>query len=130
LHVTLVEACLLRPWPGNIRELLVEARSAAQMALMQGAPRIEARHLSPSAGTAFGPGAPAAAEERLPPREEPSRARPLDTDERARIEEVLRQHGGNVAATARALGLHRTQLRRLLERHAISAPVSGERDED
>ncbi|MFP2911852.1 sigma 54-interacting transcriptional regulator, partial [Pyxidicoccus sp. 3LFB2] len=36
LHVTLVEACLLRPWPGNVRELLVEARSAAQTALLQG----------------------------------------------------------------------------------------------
>lgn len=131
LHVTLVDACLLRPWPGNVRELLIEARSAAQMALMQGVQRIEARHLSPSAGTAFGPGAPSpAAPEVRAPREEPSRAKPLGTDERARIEEALRQHGGNVAATARALGMHRTQLRRLLERHAISAPDSGEQDED
>ena len=35
-----------------------------------------------------------------------------------------------MAATARALGLHRTQLRRLLERHAISAPRKAEDDED
>jgi len=133
LHVSLVEACLLRPWPGNVRELLVEARTAAQAALMQGAARVEVRHLSPSAGTAFGPGAPApeamAGERRAPP-EESSRARPVGAEERARIEEALRQHGGNVTATARALGMHRTQLRRLLERHAISAPTSSDRDED
>jgi len=134
LHVSLVEACLLRPWPGNVRELLVEARSAAQAALMQGAPRIEARHLSASAGTAFGPGAPAPkamASERQAPPEESSRAKSVGAEERARIEEALRQHGGNVTATARTLGMHRTQLRRLLERHAISAPAaSSERDED
>jgi DNA-binding NtrC family response regulator len=132
LHVALLEACLLRPWPGNVRELLVEARSAAQAALMQGAQRIEARHLSPSAGTAFGPAGLAAPslETRLPPREESSRARPLADDERGKIEEALRQHGGNVAATARTLGMHRTQLRRVLERHGLSTAASAGPDED
>ncbi|PTL82277.1 sigma 54-interacting transcriptional regulator [Vitiosangium sp. GDMCC 1.1324] len=130
LHISLVEACLLRPWPGNVRELLVETRSAVQAALMQGAQRVEARHLSPNAGTAFSTAAhaPPAPEERTPPRETPSRARPIDSDERARIEEALRQQGGNVAATARALGMHRTQLRRLLERHAIAIPAGNEPD--
>lgn len=132
LHVTLVEACLLRPWPGNVRELLVEARTAAQAALIQGATRVEARQLSPTAGTAFGPAAVAPApisEERRAPREETSRAKPVAPEEKARIEEALRQNGGNVAATARALGMHRTQLRRLLERHAISASAGGDSDE-
>jgi DNA-binding NtrC family response regulator len=131
LHVSLLEACLLRPWPGNVRELLVEVRSAIQAALMQGAQRVEARHLSQHAGTAFGaaaasqpaPVAPAA------PHEAPSRARPLDAEERARLEEALRQNGGNVAATARALGMHRTQLRRLLERHALAVPADNPRDD-
>jgi DNA-binding NtrC family response regulator len=132
LHVSLLEACLLRPWPGNVRELLVEVRSAIQSALMQGVQRVEARHLNPQAGTAFGAGAasPLPPVERHAPREVPSRAKPLEAAERARLEEALRQHGGNVAATARALGLHRTQLRRLLERHAISAPTESEREED
>ncbi|RKG90717.1 Fis family transcriptional regulator, partial [Corallococcus sp. CA049B] len=49
-----------------------------------------------------------------------ARLRPLDEDARARVEQALRQHGGNVAATARALGMHRTQLRRLLERYGLS----------
>jgi transcriptional regulator with PAS, ATPase and Fis domain len=133
LHVSLVETCLLRPWPGNIRELLVEARSAVQAALMQKAQRVEARHLSPQAGTAFSPAAAAPlspAVEPAPPREGSSRAKPLEPDERARLEEALRQNGGNVAATARALGMHRTQLRRLLERHAINAPADSPRDDD
>jgi len=131
LHVSFVEACLLRPWPGNVRELLVEARSAAQAALMQDAQRLEARHLSPSAGTAFGASTllPATAEKPAPPHEAPSRAPPLEATERARIEEALKQNGGNVAATARALGMHRTQLRRLLERYAIST-ATDTRDVD
>ncbi|WP_246356770.1 sigma 54-interacting transcriptional regulator [Pyxidicoccus fallax] len=129
LHVSLVETCLLRPWPGNVRELLVEARSAAHAALMKGARCVEARHLSPSAGTAFSSTAPAAPAPEAPslPRGGAPQARPLNDGERARIETALREHGGNVAATARALGMHRTQLRRLLERHAI--PAGAEPDE-
>ncbi|RKG71746.1 FHA domain-containing protein [Corallococcus sp. CA054B] len=117
-HVSLFEACLLRPWPGNVRELRVEARAAAQQALLKGAARVESVHLGPSAGTAFG-AAPAPLE---PPPAGPSasRLRPLDEDERARVEQALRQHGGNVSAAARTLGMHRTQLRRLLERHGLS----------
>ncbi|MBZ4420670.1 sigma 54-interacting transcriptional regulator [Myxococcus sp. RHSTA-1-4] len=131
LHVSLVEACLLRPWPGNVRELLVEARGAVQAALLQGAARVEARHLSPSAGTAFGPALspepPAGGREVV--REAP-RARPLDAGERTRLEEALRRHGGNVAATARALDMHRTQLRRLLKRHGLSPGTEGEGGEE
>lgn len=132
LHVSLMETCLLRPWPGNVRELLVEVRSAIQSALMQGAERVEARHLSPSAGTAFGPSTLSrpSAEEKPAPHETPSRAKPLDADMRARIEETLRQQGGNVTATARALGMHRTQLRRLMERYAIAAPEGDDRADD
>jgi ActR/RegA family two-component response regulator len=36
-----------------------------------------------------------------------------------RIGDALRQHRGNVSAAARALGLHRTQLKRLLDRHQL-----------
>ncbi|RYZ46042.1 MAG: Fis family transcriptional regulator, partial [Myxococcaceae bacterium] len=120
-HVTLLEACLLRPWPGNVRELRVEARAAAQEALLRGALRVEVSHLGPSAGTAFGP-PPSASQEPAPKTSSPppSRVSPLEEGERARVVEALRQHGGNVAATARALGMHRTQLRRLLERHGLS----------
>ncbi|WP_437548074.1 sigma 54-interacting transcriptional regulator [Sorangium sp. So ce367] len=140
VHVSLVEACLLRPWPGNVRELLVEARAAAQSALMQGASRVEAAHLSPSAGALFEPdppsGAPPAGGRDSAPaarrarRALPSRAPPLDAGERARIEAALREQGGNVRAAARALGMHRTQLRRLIERHGLGASTgAGEPDD-
>jgi DNA-binding NtrC family response regulator len=130
LHVSLVEECLLRPWPGNVRELLVEVRSALQAALLQNAQRVESRHLSPSAGTAFGPASSgqAGAAESAPAREAPP-PRPLDPEERKRLEEALRQQGGNVAATARALGIHRTQLRRLLQRHGITPAAGNDPDE-
>jgi transcriptional regulator with GAF, ATPase, and Fis domain len=50
---------------------------------------------------------------------------------RRRIDEALRANAGNVAATARTLGLHRTQLRRLLERYGIAVDaVAGGDDDD
>ena len=142
-HVSLVEQCLLRPWPGNVRELFAELRVAAQAALGDGT-RIEARHLPQTAGTLFGNAMPTGraaspdartspavpvphptpppASSTLPTPEEPKKRMARDDPAwRQRIEDALRTHGGNVAATARALGLHRTQLRRLLERHGIAA---------
>jgi transcriptional regulator with GAF, ATPase, and Fis domain len=49
---------------------------------------------------------------------------------RQRIEDALRANAGNVAATARALGLHRTQLRRLVERHGIALDAIVKHDDD
>ena len=135
-HVSLVEQCLLRPWPGNVRELLVEIRAAAHAASADGH-RVEARHLSPTAGTVFGGSMPepAAAPRDQPTQPPPStppsdgpRRRPArdDAEWRPRVEEALRAHAGNVAATARALGLHRTQLRRLLERYGLAADTAAD----
>ena len=123
-HVSLMEQCLLRPWPGNVRELLAEILGAAQAALPSGN-RVEGRHLATTAGSAFGAQMPDAAQR--PSRraagskpEWPRRRTPQVDDEwRRRIEDSLRANGRNVAATARDLGLHRTQLRRLLARHGI-----------
>jgi transcriptional regulator with PAS, ATPase and Fis domain len=186
VHVSLVEACLLRPWPGNIRELLVETRAAAQTALLRGAPRVEARHLSPLAGHAFragdpgqpspglhppsapsrsiaasspaiapsttsamssaassipaAPTMPAARPVPAPPASSPvspaetperkaSRAKPLAPAERARIDAVLREVGGNVRAAARLLDVHRTHLRRLIDRGQVSRPEPDPTDE-
>ncbi|QDE91482.1 Fis family transcriptional regulator [Myxococcus xanthus] len=126
VHVSFHEACLLRAWPGNVRELRVEVRSAAHEALLHEAPRLEARHLSLTAGTVFGPPPPAPAVVASSTSEQsPARGKPLDEAERARLEDALRANGGNVAATARALGMHRTQLRRLLERHGLAGSGEG-----
>ncbi|HEY2743799.1 MAG TPA: sigma 54-interacting transcriptional regulator, partial [Polyangia bacterium] len=124
-HVSLVEQCLMRPWPGNVRELNSEIRSAAQAALADGN-RVTARHLSPTAGSLFAAAPPSAdpisgdgPRKRIPQ---------VDDEWRRRIEEALRKNGGNIAGTARALGLHRTQLRRLIERHGIAVANASPSD--
>ncbi|WP_437731892.1 sigma 54-interacting transcriptional regulator [Sorangium sp. So ce1335] len=140
-HASLIEACLLRAWPGNVRELMAEIRAAAQEAQLAKSPVVQARHLSPSAGQAFAPARPSAPEQPQPaaaergsrpptasaPRDERGarRAASLPADEV--IEEALRREEGNVARTARALGVHRTQLRRWLGRRTASdAPAADD----
>ena len=124
-HVSFVEQCLLRPWPGNVRELLAEVRAAAQSALADGG-RVAAQHLAPTAGSAFGRGGvpagapPAAGGEPSSPDGARTRVSRDSPAWRARIEESLRAHGGNKSATARALGLHRTELCRLIKRLDIA----------
>ncbi|WP_433929156.1 sigma 54-interacting transcriptional regulator [Sorangium cellulosum] len=134
-HASLIEACLLRAWPGNVRELMAEIRAAAQEAQLAKSHVVQARHLSPSAGHAFAPARPSAPEQAAagttatdrgsrPPASAPRneraarRAASLPADEV--IEEALRREEGNVARTARALGVHRTQLRRWLGRRSAS----------
>jgi DNA-binding NtrC family response regulator len=46
----LVEACLLRGWPGNIRELQAEVSTAALTARANSDQRVKAEHLRPGAG--------------------------------------------------------------------------------
>ncbi|MCP3138260.1 sigma 54-interacting transcriptional regulator [Pyxidicoccus xibeiensis] len=108
LHATYVEACLSRPWPGNVRELLGETRSAARAAAASGSRSLRAEHLDAEAGVALAsPPPPATAAPQL---------------DRAALEATLAEHGGNVSAAARALGLHRTQLYRLMQRWGLGTP--------
>jgi DNA-binding NtrC family response regulator len=90
-HVTLVEACLVRDWPGNVRQLAAELREASTRALARDSQHLRASDLPQAL------------------------AAPIDarTDD-DRIERALAEHGGNVSGAARALGLHRNQLRRWL----------------
>ncbi|MEZ4295981.1 MAG: sigma 54-interacting transcriptional regulator [Polyangiaceae bacterium] len=115
LHVSFVEACLLRPWPGNVRELTAEVKSAAQWAVEDGGVLL-ARHLDPRAGTAAN--APEPDGPPPPSRPAPSPGGKVDD---ATIEEALRAAGNNKSAAARALGMHRTQLVRWLEKRGGAA---------
>jgi DNA-binding NtrC family response regulator len=120
--VTLIESCALGAWPGNVRELLREIRRAAHRALEEGVTVVQPHHLAAEAGAPLGPSASA------PPPEEAVKGRAAETsapppmksgvawsDEQ--IVKALADHGGNVRGTARALGMHRNQLRRWLEKH-------------
>jgi transcriptional regulator with GAF, ATPase, and Fis domain len=113
LHVSFVETALCRAWPGNVRELLAETRGALQTAIDEGAAIVRASHLAPRAGVLF---------ERAARPTEADRARER---ERARLVDALRRERGNVAAAARRLEMHRTQLRRILVRLGIDAHAVG-----
>ncbi len=103
-----VEACLMRRWPGNVRELLSETAQAMRRARSAGETTLGPEHLSPTAGEELG-----SAENELNP---PLRAGGSDFPASDEIERALTEHAGNVSAAARALGLHRSQLRRWLSR--------------
>jgi DNA-binding NtrC family response regulator len=120
MDASLVETALLRSWPGNVRELQAEARNAAQAARVAGVPSIDSRFLDPMAGVAFGAAQPPPAQ---PPRDSHTRVRAAVAEPagptRERVKAALAHHGGNVSAAARALGVHRTQLRRVLDRYGV-----------
>jgi transcriptional regulator of acetoin/glycerol metabolism len=105
-HASLVEACLLRPWPGNTRELLVEVRAAGQIAIGEQAELVRDKHLAEEAGR-----------DAAAPASTPTTAWPADEV----IEATLVAENNNVSRAARKLGLHRTQLRRWLARRAPTA---------
>jgi transcriptional regulator with PAS, ATPase and Fis domain len=103
-HAALVEACLLRPWPGNVRELRAAIQAAAISAKLRGADGVRAADLPPECD-AVRVSAPAGA------------SRPPDD----RIHEILHAHQGNVTRAARALGIHRNQLRRWIAKRESGA---------
>lgn len=126
-----VEACLLRPWPGNIRELLGAVRAAAQGAALAGRAELDADALDPTAGRAFddassdaSSAAPSAAE----PAREPIRQDRL-ADEAA-VRQALAAARGNVMQAARALGVHRNQLRRWLGERGVDPKTLDPTTED
>ncbi|HMI87688.1 MAG TPA: sigma 54-interacting transcriptional regulator [Polyangiaceae bacterium] len=120
--VTLIESCALAAWPGNVRELLREIRRAAHRALEEGVTVVQPHHLAAEAGAPLGPsisGPPAdggkgsaGGQTSAPPAAKSATAW---SDEQ--IIKALADNAGNVRGTARALGMHRNQLRRWLEKH-------------
>ena len=120
-HVTLVEACLVRPWPGNVRELMVEIGDATRQAALQDQAKdgVTGRELAAHAGLGFvRPTGPT-------PEPDAQKGDTAALPSRAAIEDALRQHGGQVATAARALGLRRNQLRRWLARHNVDPRSFG-----
>lgn len=107
----LVEACATRTWPGNVRELLASASQAARRALAGGHDSITDEDLDPIAGTAV-----ERSEDGPSSRSFTDAGAPRSLPDDATIEKALAAQGGNVSGAAKALGVHRNQLRRWLGR--------------
>jgi DNA-binding NtrC family response regulator len=106
-----VEACMLRLWPGNLRELLGELQRAARAARARSHRALHADLLSASAGH--------------PPQDAPPPGpteRPPATADR--IERALRE-AGTVSAAAKMLHIHRSHLYRLIRQLGIDVRASG-----
>jgi len=111
-HAKLVEACCTRPWPGNIRELRGAVRQAVSEASAAGRDVVRLEDLAPTAGMPLGTDHVAVA---LAPM--------AVAPDKATVVAALERANHVISVAARALGLHRTQLYRLMEKHKI------ERDE-
>jgi len=138
-HAKLIESSCARPWPGNVRELRHAIREAAGSALAHGRDVVRPEDLPARAGmpvrernpgatsersTATGGGAIMPALSAIGPGAAPP---PVSDISRDQVTSALSAAGGNVSAAARALGLHRTQLYRLMERFGIGRdPGAGE----
>jgi transcriptional regulator with GAF, ATPase, and Fis domain len=109
--VEFVEACLLRAWPGNVRELRVEVSIAAHAARAAGRTRVAVEDLDDEAGRAL-----LSAAEELPAVPGGDETRAPEPEE---IEAALKAEQGNVARAALRLGVTRSRVRRLIERHGI-----------
>lgn len=108
-HARLVEACCLRPWPGNVRELCAAVRQAALAAVAAERDVVRVEDLSPTAGMIVG-GAGAAAE----------RKPPMVALSKDAVVAALAEAGGTISTAARSLGVHRTQLYRLMEKYGLA----------
>jgi transcriptional regulator with PAS, ATPase and Fis domain len=106
-----VEACLLRDWHGNVRELLREMQEAALSANADARNAIYAADLS----TLDVDGTPAG------PTQSGMQRGIIHT--REAILEALHREAGNVSGAARKLGMHRTQLRRWLATNGFDISV-------
>lgn len=96
-----------QPWPGNVRQLKTALHYA--MVIADGAP-ISPAHFPPSLGPAPAAAIPA-------PREADGRS--LSDAEGEALQQALAESGGNISAAARMLGVARSTVYRLMERHGL-----------
>jgi transcriptional regulator with PAS, ATPase and Fis domain len=111
-HARLIEICCVRPWPGNVRELRGAIHQAAQAARDAGRDIVRPEDLPEGVGQALSEHSPTAPAQ-------PRAALPTNLD-KAAVLSALDAAGGVISAAARSLGLHRTQLYRLMDKHGIA----------
>ncbi|MBX3160104.1 MAG: sigma 54-interacting transcriptional regulator [Deltaproteobacteria bacterium] len=122
-HAKLVEACCVRAWPGNVRELRTAVARAARTALADHRLVVRAADLPEHAGAARDdpPGVVAPEPPPIdlgPPLEQARLQHRRELDE-SDVRAVMAEHGDNLTAAARAAGIDRSTLDRLLRRFGI-----------
>jgi DNA-binding NtrC family response regulator len=100
--LVLLEKC---PWPGNVRQLEMVLRLAAQGCALGG--RLEPRHLLPHLPAPAAPERPAGLRSGR------------SVGEREQLERTLRESGGSVTQAARALGMSRQAIYKALRRSGL-----------
>ncbi|NUP06216.1 MAG: sigma 54-interacting transcriptional regulator [Polyangiaceae bacterium] len=113
IHISFVEACLLRHWSGNVRELLAESKRAFREAALEDGDMIGATALDDESGTRIEGGE---RRDTQPPLSRSTEAKPTEDQIRAALERA-----GSVAGAAKLLNIHRTQLRRWIASAGIDA---------
>jgi transcriptional regulator of acetoin/glycerol metabolism len=117
-HPRLIETCCIRPWPGNVRELLQAVATAAVAARAAEREVVRPEDLPAAAGTRIEEEVTARVD--TAPAAVPITPAPPPEIDRATVAAALAAAGGNISAAARQLGLHRTQLRRLMQRFGLA----------
>ncbi|HXG02911.1 MAG TPA: sigma-54 dependent transcriptional regulator [Candidatus Binatia bacterium] len=116
-------------WPGNVRELQNVIERACALAdgeavRLRDLPEYVARGgvaaLRPAPGGPVGEAAALAGGEDLPLKE--AKERWMSVLEASYLRTLLGRHGGNISAAAKAAGVDRKTLHRLLNKHRIRAP--------
>jgi transcriptional regulator of acetoin/glycerol metabolism len=121
----LIEACLLRQWPGNVRELRKQIHDAALKASIALDDRVRLEHLAPNAGSAL---ARRTSEPSAKEPESPREAGPKEyvkwskSITRELLERTMIEHSWNASASARALGMPRSQIYREMSRLSLKMP--------
>ena len=110
-HAKLVEACCVRPWPGNIRELRAAVRNAANEAVAANRDVVRADDLQAHVG--FFVVSAEVDTQNARPKTQP------DALDKETVQAALEQANGVISVAARTLGLHRTQLYRLMSKLGI-----------
>lgn len=127
VHSTLIEACLLRPWPGNVDELRHEVRAAATLAQQSGKRTVRGEHLDAEAGMLIALGAAQTIPPSVVDTARIKRTRIRVTLEPAGVRAALEQHAGDLDRAAVALGVHRNRLRRFVHEHPdLGGLVAGD----
>ncbi len=115
-HWSLVEAALLQQWPGNVREFVGALRRAVGNAQAEPpSKQVRGSHLVSNQSGALVESA------EMDSHTPVTASRSSRAVSAASVREALKSEHGNVSAAARRLGVHRTQLNRLLQKFKIDA---------